>query len=313
MVAGKEGMYLEHFTLSEQPFSITPDTGFYFNNPSHQQAMNVLQVALRSGEGFIKITGEVGTGKTLLCRQLLNQLSSDEQYVTTYLPNPNLGPSALNQALAEEMNLECSKNANQHNVLKLINERLIELTAEGKQVVLLIDEAQAMPEKSLEALRLLTNLETEKTKLLQIVLFGQPELNEMLERPSIRQLKQRIIFSYALEPMCKEAVQAYLSHRLLTAGYAGAALFNSRVIEQIFIASRGIPRLINILAHKSLMVAYGQGARKVSSQHMQAAIEDTEDATTLSKSKQRWMIALSGIAASLLVAVGVYLYMGRLS
>jgi len=305
-------MYLEHFTLSEQPFSITPDTGFYFNNPSHQEAMNVLQVALRSGEGFIKITGEVGTGKTLLCRQLLNQLSSDEQYVTAYLPNPNLGPSALNLALAEEMDLECSKNANQHNVLKLINERLIELTAEGKQVVLLIDEAQAMPEKSLEALRLLTNLETEKSKLLQIVLFGQPELNEMLERPSIRQLKQRIIFSYALQPMCKDGVQAYLSHRLLTAGYAGAPLFNGRVIEQVFIASRGIPRLINILAHKSLMVAYGQGAKKISSKHMQAAIEDTEDATMLSKNRQRWMVGLSGIAASLLIAVGVYLYMGRL-
>jgi len=306
-------MYLEHFSLSEQPFSITPDTGFYFNNPSHQQAMNVLQVALRSGEGFIKITGEVGTGKTLLCRQLLNQLSNDEQYVTAYLPNPNLGPSALNLALAEEMNLQCAKSANQHNVLKLINERLIELTAENKKVVLLIDEAQAMPEKSLEALRLLTNLETEKSKLLQIVLFGQPELNEMLEKPSIRQLKQRIIFSYSLVPMNKEGVQAYLAHRLLTAGYAGATLFSGRVIEQIFEASRGIPRLINILAHKSLMVAYGQGAKKILPTHMQAAIDDTEDASSTGSGKQRWLVGLSGLAASLLIAVGVYLYMGRLS
>jgi len=306
-------MYLEHFSLSEQPFSITPDTGFYFNNPSHQQAMNVLQVALRSGEGFIKITGEVGTGKTLLCRQLLNQLSNDEQYVTAYLPNPNLGPSALNLALAEEMGLQCSKSANQHNVLKLINERLIDLTSEGKKVVLLIDEAQAMPEKSLEALRLLTNLETEKSKLLQIVLFGQPELNEMLERPSIRQLKQRIIFSYALEPMNKDGVQAYLAHRLLTAGYAGATLFNGQVIQQIFMASRGIPRLINILAHKSLMVAYGQGAKKISSKHMQAAIEDTEDASMIDTYTKRWVVGLSGLVASLLIAIGVYVYIGHLS
>lgn len=312
MVLDSNGMYLEHFSLSEQPFSITPDTGFYFNNPSHQQAMNVLQVALRSGEGFIKITGEVGTGKTLLCRQLLNQLSNDEQYVATYLPNPNLSPSALNLALAEEMGLQCDANANQHSVLKLINERLIELAAEGKKVVLLIDEAQAMPEESLEALRLLTNLETEKSKLLQIVLFGQPELNDMLERPSIRQLKQRITFSYALEPMSKDGVQAYLAHRLLTAGYAGATLFSGGVIGQVFSASRGVPRLINILAHKSMMVAYGQGAKKISEKHMQAAIEDTEDASIVSNTMHRWVFGLSGVAASFLIAVGVYLYMGRL-
>ena len=305
-------MYLEHFTLSEQPFSITPDTGFYFNNPTHQQAMNVLQVALRSGEGFIKITGEVGTGKTLLCRQLLNQLSNDEQYVTAYLPNPNLGPSALNLAVAEEMGIECSRNTNQHHVHKLINQRLIELTGQNKKVVLLIDEAQAMPEKSLEAIRLLTNLETEKSKLLQIVLFGQPELNSMLESPSIRQLKQRIIFSYALQPMSKEGVQAYLAHRLLTAGYAGAPLFSGRVLAQIYIASRGIPRLINILAHKSLMVAYGQGTRKILPRHMQAAIDDTEDASAVN-SRQRWLVGLSGIAASLIIALGIYFYMVRLS
>lgn len=303
-------MYLQHFALSEAPFSITPDTDFYFNNPSHQQAMNVLQVALRSGEGFIKIIGEVGTGKTLLCRQLLNQLSNDEQYVTAYLPNPNLSPADLNLALAEEMGLQCDKDDSQHNIHKRINERLIELAADGKQTVLLIDEAQAMPELSLEALRLLTNLETEKSKLLQIVLFGQPELDVMLERPSIRQLKQRIIFSYRLEPMSKEGVQAYLAHRLLIAGYAGVTLFSSRVVEQLFIASRGIPRLVNILAHKSLMLAYGQGAREISAQHLQAAIADTEDADMVDIVTQKRINKLVGVVATLLLAVGVYLYMG---
>jgi len=306
-------MYLEHFTLSELPFSITPDTGFYFNNPSHQQAMNVLQVALRSGEGFIKITGEVGTGKTLLCRQLLNQLSNDEQYVTAYLPSPNLSPTDLNRALAEEMDLHCDKDDSQHNIHKLINERLIELAASGKQVVLLIDEAQAMPESSLEALRLLTNLETEKSKLLQIVLFGQPELDVMLERPSIRQLKQRIIFSYTLSPMGKEGMQAYLAHRLLTAGYAGIPLFNSHVVEQLFVASRGIPRLVNILAHKSLMVAYGQGAKEISRQHVNAAIADTEDATVEDQTTQRWINRLTGFVAALLIAAGLYIYMGSVA
>jgi len=303
-------MYLEHFTLSELPFSITPDTGFYFKNPSHQQAMNVLQVALRSGEGFIKITGEVGTGKTLLCRQLLNQLSNDEHYVTAYLPNPNLGTADLNLALAAEMGLQCEKDDSQHNIHKLFNKRLIELAAEGKQVVLLIDEAQAMPEPSLEALRLLTNLETEKSKLLQIVLFGQPELDTVLERPSIRQLKQRIIFSYALEPMNKEGIQAYLAHRLLTAGYAGIPLFNNSVIEKLFLASRGIPRLVNILAHKSLMVAYGQGARKISSQHVQAAIADTEDAQMDNNTSQRWTVGLASVLATLVIVISLYVYMG---
>jgi len=303
-------MYLEHFTLTELPFSITPDTCFYFNNPSHQQAMNVLQVALRSGEGFIKITGEVGTGKTLLCRQLLNKLSADEKYVTAYLPNPNLNPADLNLALAEEMDLQCDKDVSQHNIHKLFNKRLIELAAEGKQVVLLIDEAQAMPESSLEALRLLTNLETEKNKLLQIVLFGQPELDDLLDRPSIRQLKQRIIFSYALEPMDQEGIQAYLAHRLLTAGYAGIPLFNAKVVEKLSVASRGIPRLVNILAHKSLMVAYGQGARKISPQHVHAAIADTEDAKMDGDTSQWQIIGLAGVLAVLVIAVSIYVYVG---
>jgi len=304
-------MYLEHFALRELPFSITPDTGFFFNNASHQQAMNVLQVALHGGEGFIKITGEVGTGKTLLCRQLLSTLSDDDKFVTAYIPNPNLSPAGLYNALADELGLTCPNNLGQHRLLKLINERLIELTAEGKQVVLLIDEAQAMPEQSLEALRLLTNLETEKHKLLQIVLFGQPELDVMLERPSIRQLKQRIVFSYALSPMGHENIIAYLTHRLITAGYAGAPLFDSDAQKQLWLASRGIPRLVNILAHKSLMAAYGQGARHITRQHIQAAIEDTEDATKITSGQLKgWLAGIAGVLAVAALGAWFYMYSG---
>jgi len=306
-------MYLEHFALRELPFSITPDTGFFFNNDSHLQAMNVLQVALHSGDGFIKITGEVGTGKTLLCRKLLGILAEDEKFITAYIPNPNLSPAGLYKALADELGLNCPNNLGQHRVLKQINDRLIELTAEGKQVVLLIDEAQAMPEQSLEALRLLTNLETEKHKLLQIVLFGQPELDAILNRESIRQLKQRIIFSYALNPMDCEGINDYLTHRLVTAGYAGSQLFTGEVQTKLWKASRGIPRLVNILAHKALMVAYGQGVRQVSIQHIQAAIDDTEDATQEPASPVRsWLLVLAGLVVIGAVATWIYMFSGHI-
>jgi len=303
-------MYLDHFTLRELPFSITPDTSFFFNNSSHQQAMNVLLIALRSGEGFIKITGEVGTGKTLLCRRMLNILADDEQFISAYIPNPYLTPAALYMALAEELGIDCPRNLGQSRVLKLISQKLIEIAAANKQAVLLIDEAQAMPEQSLEALRLLTNLETEKNKLLQIVLFGQPELDNILNKSSVRQLRQRIIFSYHLTPMDKEGVCAYLTHRLLVAGYGGSHLFDNRVMEMLYKASRGIPRLVNILAHKSLMVAYGQGAKEISAPHMRAAINDTEDAFYGTNKRLRWLLAGLATVTVSLTCIGLYRYLG---
>ena len=296
-------MYLEHFALRELPFSITPDTSFFFNNAGNQQAMNVLLVALRSGEGFIKITGEVGTGKTLLCRRLLNLLSVDKEFVTAYIPNPYLTPTALTMALAEELGIDCPRNLGQHRTLKLITDELIALNTDGKRVVLLIDEAQAMPEQSLEALRLLTNLETEKYKLLQIVLFGQPELDVTLAKPSIRQLRQRIAFSYTLPFMDREGVQAYLAHRLLVAGYSGSTMFVDKAIDSLYRASRGVPRLVNILAHKALMAAYGQGAKAVQLQHVSAAVADTEDVQSHKLDlRKRISYLLAGIG---IVALGV--------
>lgn len=300
-------MYLEHFSLRELPFSITPDTSFFFKNSGHQQGMNVLLVALRSGEGFIKITGEVGTGKTLLCRRLLNLLSADKEFVTAYIPNPYLTPTALTSALAEELGIKCPRNLGQHRTLKLITDKLIALNAEGKRVVLMIDEAQAMPLQSMEALRLLTNLETEKYKLLQIVLFGQPELDVILAKPSIRQLRQRIAFSYNLPFMDRDGVQAYLAHRLLVAGYGGAPMFADKAIDSLSRASRGVPRLVNILAHKSLMAAYGQGSKLVQLQHVAAAIADTEDVHTGKNSQKKWLKAiLAGIVVISIGLVGLY-------
>lgn len=301
-------MYLEHFGLKELPFSITPDTSFFFNHPGHREATNVLLVALRSGEGFIKITGEVGTGKTLLCRRMLNLLSVDKNFVTAYIPNPYLTPSALNLVLAEELDIEVARNAGQNRILKLITEKLIELNTEDKKVVLLIDEAQAMPEQTLEALRLLTNLETEKHKLLHIVLFGQPELDELLQRPSVRQLRQRIAFSHELPHLDRDGVEAYIAHRLTVAGYNGSALLPATAINFLHKASRGVPRLINILTHKALMLAYGQGMRTVSMAHMRVAVEDTEDAHMRRGNKVYKML---GVVTTVLLGLGVYLGMAR--
>lgn len=298
-------MYLEHFGLRTFPFGITPDTSFYFDSPSHQEALNVLLVALRSGEGFLKVTGEVGTGKTLLCRRLLNQL--DAEFVTAYIPDPFLTPTALRMALAEELGIKCTRNVGQHALLKLITERLVELNATGKRVVLLLDEAQALPDDSLEALRLLTNLETEKDKLLLVVLFGQPELDERLGQKKFRQLRQRIIFSHSLRPLSAQECSAYLQHRLAIAGGGGREFFDTRACGTLAEASRGIPRLLNIISHKALMAGFGQGAARISNAQIHRAIADTEDATPVSLWRRPWTLRALSTAATL---AGVSLVLG---
>jgi MSHA biogenesis protein MshM len=268
-------MYEQHFHLREAPFGLTPDTSYFYGYAAHQEALNVLLVALRMGEGFIKVTGEIGTGKTLICRKLLNLLHGE--FVTAYIPNPFMEPTALRYALAEELSLEVSGNIGQHRLLKMISDRLIELRAAGERVVLILDEAQAMPEKSLEALRLLTNLETEKNKLMQVVLFGQPELDEHLRQPHVRQLRQRISFSCKLNPMNRAGVDGYLEHRLEIGGHIGESLFTSGAKKLLYRASRGVPRLVNILAHKSMLAAYGEGEQQILPSHVRSAIRDTDD------------------------------------
>ena len=298
-------MYLQHFQLKEPPFTLTPDTDFFFNHGSHQEAINVLLVALKNGEGFIKVTGEVGTGKTLLCRKLLNLV--DDNIVSAYIPNPFLNPTALRMALAEELGVRFARNIGQHRLLALITERLLQLGAEGKQVVLLLDEAQAMPDDSLEALRLLTNLETEKRKLLQVILFGQPELDTRLSQRKLRQLKQRIVFSYCLRPLDRRALGEYVQYRLHVAGYRGPELFSPRLIKQLYRSSRGIPRLVNLVCHKAMMSAYGMGDQRIKHCHLKLAAKDTEDVVI---QKPRWLTIISGLAglAALTSASLLYTY-----
>ncbi|MDO3382996.1 ExeA family protein [Gilvimarinus algae] len=286
-------MYAQHFGLSEQPFSLTPDTQFFYNNQSHREVLGTLLLALRHSEGFVKVVGEVGTGKTLLGRKLLDRL--DRDCITAYIPNPYLTPDELKWFLAEEIGVE-TQDKPAHKLLNDINQRLIELAASKRQVVLIVDEAQAMPRETLEALRLLTNLETAKRKLLQVVLFGQPELDEMLQRPDLRQLKQRIVFSEYLTGIDRKNIGAYVEARLKAAGYRGAPLFARGAIRLLGQASAGIPRLINVLSHKALMAAYGEGARQVERRHMARAVLDTAESRSAGRRAARnvWPWTLLG-------------------
>ncbi|GGI53085.1 ExeA family protein [Oxalicibacterium solurbis] len=297
-------MYEQHFGLKELPFGITPDTGFFFACPTYQQALNTLLIAAHSGEGFIKITGEVGTGKTLLCRKFLSSL--DDGFVTAYIPNPYLEPRSLMLALADELGLALAKDVDQHQLLKAINHHLLKLARDGKRVLLCLDEAQAMPLESLEALRLLTNLETEKRKLLQIVLFGQPELDAKLKQQAIRQLAQRITFHYRLQALSRDDLDFYVTHRLQVAGYAGGRLFSTDAVRALHAASGGIPRLANILAHKTMMLAYGEGQHVLRARHIRAAAADTEASHRVA---QPWLSWLAGVSLLMIVSGAAWTYL----
>ena len=206
---------------------------------------------------------------------LLNDIP--EHFVTAYIPNPYLKPDELRRAVAVELGVKQAQRMSTQLLTQRIQERLLTLHGQGHSVVLILDEAQALPADSLEALRLFTNLETETRKLLQVVLFAQPELDQRLNEKQFRQLRQRITFSYQLRSLTANEVQHYIQHRLKVAGYKGAALFSPAVSKKLAKASNGIPRLVNVLCHKILMLAYGQGQYQITISHLKSAVNDTED------------------------------------
>lgn len=294
-------MYLYHFGIKELPFSLTPNTSFYLGLPSHVEAMQVLLTALKTGEGFIKVTGEVGTGKTLLCRKLLNEIP--DAFEVAYLPNPNLSPDEMRFALASELGIKGLAKINQQQLSQKIQMKLLDLNKKGKTVVLIVDESQTIPWESFEALRSFTNLETESRKLIQVVLFGQPELDEMLASERLRQLRQRITFSYKLRSLTLEEIGAYVQHRMVVAGHQGKPIFNDKAVKALYKFSRGIPRLVNIMCHKALMLTYGEGSHDVNDKHVYTAAKDT-DAVAVKKAPI-WPWA---VAASLIVLAGVWYF-----
>jgi MSHA biogenesis protein MshM len=265
-------MYEQYYGLSEKPFSLTPDTEFFYQSFTHQEALNVLLVAIKSGDGFIKVTGEVGTGKTLLCRKLLDAL--DTQYNTVYIPNPYMSCNALLDAVVTEMGI--SDKLDNENYLACINQYLLDSARQSKTTVIILDEAQSLPEESLEAIRLLSNLETEKNKLVQIILFGQPELDNKLAQSNIRQLQQRIMHAYELKPLNQSSINAYLQHRIRSAGYTGPELFDTAAQNLLFKISHGVPRVINVLCNKAMMLSYASGEFHVNKKHIEAAALDSK-------------------------------------
>ena len=299
-------MYLSHFNLADRPFRLTPDLAYAWDEPSQAEALTTLEVALEQGEGFVKVVGEVGLGKTLLCRRLLERL--DSPFMTAWLPDPHLSPGTLRTALARELGIDLPSRPTQQQVHELLQQRLTRLVADGHKPVLLIDEAQALPASTLETIRLLTNLETERRKLLQVVLFSQPELDQRLASPGFRQLRQRITYSCQLQPLAPRDVAGYVEGRLHRAG-ASSPLFTDAALRLIARASGGVPRLVNVLADKSLLSAYGRGHRQARRSDVRRAVNDTE-----STRERLWWPRLqpaARVAAFSLVAFGVFLALER--
>ncbi len=285
-------MYETHFGFRELPFGLTPDPSYFFACSSYREALDTLLVAAFNGEGFIKIIGEVGHGKTMLCRTFLAALQDggdpqagvarlsmafgrERRFVTAYLPNPYLDPRGLLLALAEEFGVAVDRGVDLHMLIKAVTAGLMKIAQEGKHALVCLDEVQAMPQVTLEAVRLLTNLETEKRKLLQVVLFGQPELDQKLQQQSARQMLQRITFQYTLAGLREDEIAAYLDHRLRVAGCEGGSLFTDAAVRLLHRYSGGTPRLVNILAHKALMLAYGEGSMEIGPRQVKAAVADT--------------------------------------
>ena len=277
-------MYLKHFGFNEFPFTLTPNLRFFCDLNSYKEALNIVMVSLHNGDGFVKITGEVGTGKTLLCRKLLNIL--DDNFITAYISHGVSDLFDLQKAIAHELEITIPENINNHKLLTLITNKLITLHNYGKRVIVIIDEAHTLSDQTLEGLRLLSNLETESDKLIQIVLVGQPELDRKLKKPHLRQLEHRIVFSYRLPNLnSHNEILTYICFRLSSAGYHRTydSIFSPQAIKLLLKESRGIPRLINILCHKALLITYGYNKSMVDIDAIKMAVDDTDCIANMSQ------------------------------
>lgn len=301
-------MYYEHFGLTQPPFKITPNTDFFFGGGNRGPILEALIYAITQGEGIVKVTGEVGSGKTMLCSMLQNKLPA--QVETVYLANPSVSPEEILHAIAFEMQLDVPRDASRLVVMHAIQDYLLKRHAEGKRVVLFVEESQGMPIATLEEIRLLSNLETKSDKLLQIMLFGQPELDDNLRENQIRQLKERITHSFRLDPLTAPETREYLMFRLRAAGYRGPDLFSDTVIREITRITGGLTRRINIIADKALLAAFSENTHTVRQKHIDAAVRDSEFAQQHPVSTARPRFAHAAMLVVLGMAVGAALYAG---
>jgi general secretion pathway protein A len=266
-------VYNDFYRFREAPFNITPDPRFLFFSERHREAFNHILFGIRERKGFIQITGEVGAGKTTVCRAILQELGPT--YRTALILNPCMTSSQLLRAVITEFGLKAGR-ADRVSSLETLNEFLLHEAIIGNDVVLFIDEAQDLDRDLLEQVRLLSNLETDQTKLLQIVLLGQPELREKLEQSNLRQLRQRITVRYHLSPLSRDETEAYIHHRLAVAGADGRPIFTPRAVRKIFGYSRGVPRLINAVCDKTLLCGYVTGTDRLTASHVRRAVRELE-------------------------------------
>jgi type II secretory pathway predicted ATPase ExeA len=266
-------LYLEHFGLKDPPFRITPHPDVFFDGADRGATLEGLMYAILHDEGIVKVSGEIGSGKTTLCRVLMERLPAEVE--TVFLANPTYSRTEILHAIAEELGLPANSDPTAP-ALRELQAKLLELYAGGRRAVLMIDEAHAMPEDTLEQVRLLSNLESSRHKLLQIVLFGQPELDESLAKPSMRQLKDRITHSFRTRPLVAEEVGKYISFRMRAAGYKGPDVFTPTAILAIARASSGLTRRINVLCDKGLLAAFAANTHAVTPREVRAAVVDSD-------------------------------------
>lgn len=300
-------MYLDHFGLHEAPFKITPHTDFFYQGANRGAILEGLLYAIQNGEGLIKVVGEVGVGKTMLSRVCIDKLPCKVQSIL--ITTPSISPEEMLLTIAEELGLNISGQRHT-NIVRSLQECLIDKYANGMQVVVFIDEAHAMPRETLEEIRLLSNLESSRHKLLQIVLFGQPELDQLLAKPEMRQLRERITHSFNLSPLIETDISQYLSFRMRAAGYKGPDVFAADAIKRLGRASKGLTRRINILADKSLLAAFAENTHGIAKKHVSAAIDDSEfrrDSDTLTKARR----ATAVIVAMAIAAGAGYMVAAR--
>jgi len=292
-------VYYEHFGLQRAPFGITPDTQLFYGGGQRGDVLDALLYAITHGEGIVKVVGEVGSGKTMLCRMLQTRLPPTVDVV--YLSNPRIDPGDVVFAIATELHLPMPSGVSRFQVQNALQELLLARHAENRRIVVFVEEAQGMPLDTLEEIRLLTNLETEREKLLQIVLFGQPELDAHLADPRIRQLRERITHSFNLGPLAANVITEYVGHRLRAAGHPTGAVFDSNALRLLVQVSQGLMRRVNVMADKALLAAFAEGKTRVTYQHMAAALRDSEYRTP--ELASRLWIAAASIAAIVVIIV----------